>query len=82
MKNLGISSNQISDITALQNLTELIQLDLRNNQISDVTSLQSLTTLKILYISGNSITDYAPLRTLKANNPNMGIDITIPRRTY
>ena len=78
MKNLGISSNQVSDITALKNLTELIQLDIRNNQISDVTSLESLTTLKILYISGNSITDYAPLRRLKANNPNMGIDITIP----
>ena len=45
---LNLDENQISDITPLQELTQLTSLALFNNQISDITSLQQLTQLNIL----------------------------------
>ena len=78
LKSLSLYNNQIIDISALEDLTALTYLNLRANQISDVSALEDLTALKTLKLSGNSIKDYGPLRRLKAKNPNIAVDITIP----
>ena len=74
---LYLFNNQISDITPLQNLTAIRQLNLFNNQISDVAPLENLANLTGLWLGENPIADLAPLRTLKENNPGMDIDIDI-----
>ena len=76
---LGLGGNQISDITALRGLTNLKQLWLWYNQIRSVHPLVGLVNLEELYIAGNPIEDMSPLQTLLANNPNLKIDIDVPR---
>ncbi len=78
LTSLDLRNNQISDISTLSSLTELDTLRLNQNQISDVSALQNLVKLRTLALNENSIMDYAPLRTLKAQNPFVDIDITIP----
>ncbi len=78
LTSLDLRNNQISDITTLSNLTELTTLRLNQNQIGNVSALQNLVKLRTLNLSENLISDYAPLRTLKAQNPFVDIDITIP----
>ncbi|MFQ5870248.1 MAG: leucine-rich repeat domain-containing protein, partial [Candidatus Zixiibacteriota bacterium] len=56
--------NEISDITPLQNLTQLYSLDLFSNQISDITSLQNLAQLTWLDLELNQISDLTPLENL------------------
>jgi len=60
--------NQISDITALQNLTSLEYLYLTGNQISDVSALENLTNLYLLDLANNQISDISSLVA------NSGID--------
>ncbi len=61
MKFLYLDENQISDISALANLTGLGDLDLSGNQINDITMLANLTGLWELYLSGNkSVIDLTP----------------------
>ncbi|TAE66346.1 MAG: GTP-binding protein, partial [Bacteroidetes bacterium] len=57
-------NNQISDISALQSLTNLTELVLSNNQISDISALQSLTNLTELVLSSNQISGFAFLQSL------------------
>ena len=78
LTSLDLRNNQISDITTLSNLTELTTLRLNQNQIGNVSALQNLVKLRTLNLSENLISDYAPLHTLKAQNPFVDIDITIP----
>ncbi|TAG86671.1 MAG: hypothetical protein EAZ20_12320, partial [Bacteroidetes bacterium] len=61
---LNLRSNQISDISSLQSLTNLTHLYLSRNQISDLSSLQSLTNLMHLYLSENQILDISSLQSL------------------
>ena len=61
----GLSN--ISDISALANLTNLQTLNLSGNNISDISALRSLTnlqTLKTLHLSGNKISDISALANL------------------
>ena len=64
IRELYLQSNQISDLTPLQNLTGLLVLLLWNNQISDLKPLKNLTSLKRLYLSYNQISDLKPLKNL------------------
>ena len=73
LQHLGLSSNQISDVTSLAGLTNLRSLDLRSNQISDVTPLARLVNLERLWIGGNSITDEAQFQELLRQNPDLKI---------
>ena len=59
-----LGSNQISELSPLQHLTQLIQLNLEQNQISDLSPLQHLTQLTQLYLWGNQISDLNPLQHL------------------
>ena len=56
---LDLGYNQISDISALSNLTQLTLLDLHNNLIADVGPLASLTKLEWLAIEHNKILDHS-----------------------
>ncbi|NQE38466.1 leucine-rich repeat domain-containing protein [Microcoleus asticus] len=64
VKELDLTSNQISDIKPLQSLTMLTDINLSNNQISDIKPLQSLTNLKKLTLRNNQISDIKPLESL------------------
>ena len=46
---------QISDISALSELTNLKSLFLYNNQISDISALSGLTNLETLLLQGNPV---------------------------
>lgn len=53
---------KIEDISYLNSLNQLIEVDLRNNNIKTVTALSGLSNLKKLYLRGNLIDDYSPVR--------------------
>lgn len=53
---------KIEDISYLNSLNQLTEVDLRNNNIKTVTALSGLTNLKKLYLRGNLIGDYSPVR--------------------
>ena len=52
---------QLTDVTPLAKLTNLIRLSLSHNPIADVTPLAKLTNLEDLYMASNQIEDVAPL---------------------
>ncbi|MCL2755333.1 MAG: leucine-rich repeat domain-containing protein, partial [Oscillospiraceae bacterium] len=62
---LGISGNQITDISPLVELKELISLSIADNQVSDLSPLGELKNLGSLIASGNLITDLTPLSSLE-----------------
>ena len=63
LDSLDLSSNSISDVTALGSLTSLwSHLDLSNNSISDVTALGTLTSLWSLDLGNNSIENVEGIR--------------------
>ena len=61
---LNLSSNQISDLNGLQNLTNLTSLYADKNQFADITPLTDLTKLQFLGIRNNQISNLAPLSNL------------------
>ena len=62
---LHLGLNEISDLSPLKDLTNLIELDLhRNQRISDVSPLKNLTNLRHLSLRGNRISDMSPLKDL------------------
>lgn len=65
LKELGLSDNQLGDISPLADLTGLEQLDLScNHQISYLSPLANLTRLKSLYLQNNRISVISPLGNL------------------
>ena len=64
MEWLDLSHNQISELTSLENLTQLQVLQLTSNQIDDITPLTKFENLTHLILLGNQITDITPLSTL------------------
>ena len=61
---LNASDQGISDLTGIEQATNLQTLELQNNQISDITPLVALVNLQFLLLSGNQISDVAPLVVL------------------
>ncbi|MGM8212207.1 leucine-rich repeat domain-containing protein, partial [Virgibacillus sp. W0430] len=61
---LHIGQNDVSDSTALKNLTNLKHLYAFHNHISDITALQNLEQLTQIYLSHNHINDFSPLQDL------------------
>ena len=55
--NLNLAGNQITDVSPLTRLPNLLYLNLTNNQISDVEPFFSMPSLKRLHLSGNPIAD-------------------------
>jgi internalin A len=73
MEELGIGSNNISDISPLRHMKNLTHLSASNNQISNVTPLKSLINLRRLFLGYNKITDISSLRSLKNLNNLEGL---------
>ncbi len=61
---MEFSSNEISDLSPLLGLTQLIGLVISGDKISDLSPLSGLTQLTGLSISGTSISDTSPLSGL------------------
>jgi Leucine-rich repeat (LRR) protein len=61
---LIINSKDISDLSPLLGLTNLIKLDLWNSFITDISSLSSLTNLKTLSLGLNNFSDISSLSSL------------------
>lgn len=61
IKKLGLSGNDISDISFLEYFPNLEELRLDNNKISDLKPLESLTKLKKLSIQNNGLTDISSI---------------------
>jgi hypothetical protein len=66
LRELSLSYNWISDISALSSLTFLEELDLERNEISDISALKKLTHLQKLYLNKNDISDISVLENLTA----------------
>lgn len=64
LKNLSITSCNVSDISSLRHLVTLNTLRLDRNKISDISSLAYLTNLDRLYMSYNNVSNLSPLRNL------------------
>ena len=61
---LNLSRNEITDITPLSNLTNLMELNLSENFIEDLRPIKNLKSLKILNLTENEISDISPLQNL------------------
>ena len=57
LKELDLSFNQLSDISALSDLKALEILDLSGNHIEQIQALARLTELKKLYLTGNPLAE-------------------------
>ena len=62
---LELYSNQIVDLTPLNQLKNLKRLGLSFNQIVDLTPISQLNSLNLLKLDGNRIVDLTPLNQLK-----------------
>lgn len=61
---LKANNKNISNLTGLEQLTELKHLDLGDNKIEDITILGSLTKLEYLNLENNQIEDISGLQSL------------------
>ena len=61
---VDIVSNQIADISALTNLTNLTGLYMGRNQIKDIRALSGMTNLRYLSMFENHVEDISPLSGL------------------
>ena len=52
---LDLSGYGIANISALRELTNLVELDLSNNSLTDISALRELTGLRVLFLGGNGL---------------------------
>ena len=64
LKSLTFISNEINDISSLENLVNLEVISFSNNNISDISFLSKLTKLKNISFDKNNIFDISPLKFL------------------
>jgi len=64
LRELDLTSNQISDISPLAGLSNLEGLILQRNQISDISPLAGLTNLVWLFLDYNQVSNISPLAGL------------------
>jgi hypothetical protein len=61
---LRLHHNEITNLSPLSGLTDLVILELFFNEITDISPLSGLVNLSHLYLEGNEITDLSPLGSL------------------
>jgi Leucine-rich repeat (LRR) protein len=61
---LDLTRNNITDLTPLAGLTNLVALELNINNITDLTPLAGMANLSILNVFGNNISNISPLARL------------------
>ena len=64
LRELDLSSNQITDLKGIEKLASLKKLKLQHNQIIDTTGIEKLTNLEELRLYGNNIFDLDGLQSL------------------
>ncbi|ECL0065261.1 hypothetical protein FJR50_03515, partial [Listeria monocytogenes] len=74
---LDLSSNEITDISPLMNLTEVPQIIMKRNKISDISPLENanLPNAKDVYFDDNQISDLSPLGNL--GNANLSSSLKL-----
>ncbi|MGE5812290.1 MAG: leucine-rich repeat domain-containing protein [Ignavibacteria bacterium] len=65
---LHLANNNLTDIQAISNCTQLVRLYLDLNEITDIAPLEGLTNLSLLDLKYNKITNIEPL----VNNSGLG----------
>jgi hypothetical protein len=73
VKNLYLQNNQLTDFTALKELTQLTVLYLNDNQLTDVKGLENLTQLTWLELHDNPDLTEAQIDELEKALPNCTI---------
>ncbi|MYC59758.1 MAG: hypothetical protein F4X09_06125 [Gammaproteobacteria bacterium] len=68
MRDLGLSSNDISDVSPLADLTNLRRMNVWGNDIGDISPLSELINLEYLKLDRNKIEDISPLSGLVSLN--------------
>ena len=68
LEHLTFGHRNISDLSLLAELKNLVSLDLRNNNISDISPLAELIQLNSLNLQNNNISDVSPLAELTQLN--------------
>ncbi|EAC6214996.1 hypothetical protein EHS75_15055, partial [Listeria monocytogenes] len=63
---ISLYGNEISDLSPLSKMPQLIGLELDDNKIKDLTPLGNLSELFRLELKGNQISDLSPLNNLSA----------------
>ena len=64
VRGLNLDENQLTNVTGLENLTQLETLHLGDNQLTNVKSLEKLTQLTRLYLQANKLTNVKGLEKL------------------
>lgn len=73
---LKIAENEITDLSPISGLPQIITLNMKNNMVSDISPISNLTTLRKLYITSNTdIKDISSLNRL-TNLTELYIDNT------
>jgi len=65
LKLLKLPHNNISNISALANLSKLDKIDLDYNAISDLSAVENIPKLRVLQVTNNKIVKLSPLINLK-----------------
>ena len=79
LEGLWLNENKIRDVSPLAGLVNLEVLHLQDNLIRNIRPLVNLTKLTDLRLGENPIADKSPLRSLTDQNPQLKLDIEIPR---
>lgn len=64
IRELSVRKKNISNISGVENFTNLIHLDLSYNQVNDIEPLKGMTNLSDLHLDSNQISNIEPLRAL------------------
>ncbi len=63
---LDVAADSIADLSGIEFMRSLVELDLRDNEITSISKLSSLEKLQVLDLSGNAIGSFSPLTGLTA----------------
>ena len=63
---LDVAADSIADLSGIEFMRNLVELDLRDNEITSISKLSSLQKLQVLDLSGNAIGSFSPLTGLTA----------------
>ena len=64
-KSLYLYMNQVSDVSPLENLTNLLYISLGKNKVTDITHLKKLSQLRGVDLAHNQIRDFSVLYQLE-----------------
>ncbi len=66
LRNLGLASNDISDLSPLSDLPKLLFLGLTDNNLTDLSPLAGLDSLFLIHLRSNNVSDLSALTNMTA----------------